>query len=110
MVRLKTRYLVVEVAGAANARKLTLQKDDVAGLIRESIARNYGDYGVGLLQYAFQGTRRRHVVGSPSALACKRTDERTSCLQCSTTTCTRASRWCAARASSASSWSRRSCS
>ncbi|TYZ67556.1 hypothetical protein PybrP1_012454 [[Pythium] brassicae (nom. inval.)] len=55
MVRLKTRYLVVEVTPAsASARKpLTLQRDDVAGLIRESIARNYGDYGVGLLQYAF---------------------------------------------------------
>jgi hypothetical protein len=56
MVRLKTRYVLMEVVSpAASARKLVMQKDDVAGLIRESIARNYGDYGVGLLQYAFQG-------------------------------------------------------
>lgn len=58
MVRLKTRYLVVEVTvtTASTRKPLALQRDDVAGLIRESIARNYGDYGVGLLQYAFQGT------------------------------------------------------
>lgn len=55
MVRLKTRYLVVELVPAASARKLAVQKEDVAGLIKDSIARNYGDYGVGLLQYAFQG-------------------------------------------------------
>ncbi|GAB9465575.1 hypothetical protein Gpo141_00002980 [Globisporangium polare] len=54
MVRLKTRYLVVELVPAASARKLAVQKEDVAGLIKDSIARNYGDYGVGLLQYAFQ--------------------------------------------------------
>jgi RNase P/RNase MRP subunit POP5 len=53
MVRLKTRYLIAEVSAP---RKLSLQREDIAGLIRESIARSYGDYGVGMLQYAFQGT------------------------------------------------------
>ncbi|CAH0492010.1 unnamed protein product [Peronospora farinosa] len=51
MVRLKTRYLVVEVTGA---RKLTVKKDDIVVLIRESIIKSYGDYGSGLAQYAFQ--------------------------------------------------------
>ncbi|UIZ25998.1 hypothetical protein KXD40_006186 [Peronospora effusa] len=53
MVRLKTRYLVVEVTGA---RKLTIKKEDIVVLIRESIIKSYGDYGSGLAQYAFQGS------------------------------------------------------
>lgn len=52
MVRLKTRYIVVEVAAA---RKLAAQRDDIHNAIRESIAHSHGDYGVGMLQYAFQG-------------------------------------------------------
>lgn len=57
MVRLKTRYLVVEVmtAGGRGGGGKPMQKEDIGSLIRESIARNYGDYGVGMLQYAFQG-------------------------------------------------------
>ncbi|CAI5740676.1 unnamed protein product [Peronospora destructor] len=51
MVRLKTRYLVVEATGA---RKLIVQKEDLVLLIRESIIKSYGDYGLGLAQYAFQ--------------------------------------------------------
>ncbi|CAH0513490.1 unnamed protein product [Peronospora belbahrii] len=51
MVRLKTRYLVVEITGA---RKLTIKKEDIVILLRESITKSYGDYGLGLAQYAFQ--------------------------------------------------------
>lgn len=51
MVRLKTRYLVVEVSGA---RKLDVKKEDVYYLIRESIGKSYGDLGSGLSQFAFQ--------------------------------------------------------
>ncbi|KAE9038528.1 hypothetical protein PR003_g6289 [Phytophthora rubi] len=51
MVRLKTRYLVVEATGA---RKLAVKKEDIAALIRESITKSYGDFGSGLAQYAFQ--------------------------------------------------------
>jgi RNase P/RNase MRP subunit POP5 len=53
MVRLKTRYLVVEVAAARP--KLSAAREDLQGVIRESIARSHGDYGVGRLQHAFQG-------------------------------------------------------
>lgn len=70
MVRLKTRYLLVEVAPAANARKLAVQKEDVASLIKESIARNYGDYGVGLLQYAFQGACLKCTEMTGCMMAC----------------------------------------
>lgn len=52
MVRLKTRYLLVEATGA---RKLAVKKEDIVVLIRESIAKSYGDFGSGLAQYAFQG-------------------------------------------------------
>ena len=52
MVRLKTQYLVVEATGA---RKLTVKKEDIVLVIRESITKSYGDYGSGLAQYAFQG-------------------------------------------------------
>lgn len=55
MVRLKTRYLVVEVAAARP--KLSAAREDLQGVIRESIARSHGDYGVGRLQHAFQGER-----------------------------------------------------
>lgn len=51
MVRLKTRYLVVEVIGAP---KLAIKKEDVTALIRDSIIRFYGDFASGLSQYAFQ--------------------------------------------------------
>ncbi|KAF1772476.1 Ribonuclease P/MRP protein subunit [Phytophthora cactorum] len=51
MVRLKTRYLVVEATGA---RKLAVKKEDITALIRESITKSYGDFGSGLSQYAFQ--------------------------------------------------------
>ncbi|KAL3658294.1 hypothetical protein V7S43_016683 [Phytophthora oleae] len=51
MVRLKTRYLVVEATGA---RKLTVRREDITALIRESITKSYGDFGSGLSQYAFQ--------------------------------------------------------
>ncbi|KAJ0402710.1 hypothetical protein P43SY_007852 [Pythium insidiosum] len=55
MVRLKTRYLIVEANAPQHSRKAApLQRDSIASLIKESIARSYGDYGVGMLQYAFQ--------------------------------------------------------
>lgn len=108
MVRLKTRYVLVEVVvPPASARKLALQKEDVANLIRDSIARNYGDYGVGLLQYAFQGTTVPLHAMAMQSLSRTHLHMRTS--QCSITTNTRALQSCAARASSASSSSRRSC-
>lgn len=66
MVRLKTRYLVVEVAAARP--KLAAQRDDIHGVIRESIARSHGDYGVGMLQYAFQGERRTSFGGGAAAV------------------------------------------
>uniref|UniRef100_H3GH19 Ribonuclease P/MRP protein subunit POP5 n=1 Tax=Phytophthora ramorum TaxID=164328 RepID=H3GH19_PHYRM len=49
MVRLKTRYLVVEASGG---RKLAVKKEDIAALIRESITKSYGDFGAGLAQLA----------------------------------------------------------
>lgn len=52
MVRLKTRYAIVEVV---TTRKVALKKDDISTIIKESIARSYGDFGIGMLQYAFQG-------------------------------------------------------
>ncbi|GLE04067.1 hypothetical protein PINS_up012978 [Pythium insidiosum] len=55
MVRLKTRYLIVEANAPPQSRKgAALQRDSVTSLIKDSIARSYGDYGVGMLQYAFQ--------------------------------------------------------
>lgn len=58
MVRLKTRYLIVDVMVASGrGSSKPMQKEDIGSLIRESIARNYGDYGVGMLQYAFQGEK-----------------------------------------------------
>ncbi|KAF4322616.1 hypothetical protein BBO99_00003761 [Phytophthora kernoviae] len=51
MVRLKTRYLIVEATGA---RKLAVKKEDIYALIRESITKSYGDFGAGLSQFAFQ--------------------------------------------------------
>ncbi|EEY68603.1 uncharacterized protein PITG_17724 [Phytophthora infestans T30-4] len=51
MVRLKTRYLVVEATGA---RKPAVKKEDITALIRESVTKSYGDFGSGLSQYAFQ--------------------------------------------------------
>ncbi|KAK1943583.1 Ribonuclease P/MRP protein subunit POP5 [Phytophthora citrophthora] len=61
MVRLKTRYLVVEATGT---RKLTIKKEDIAALIRESITKSYGDFGSGLSQYAFQGERAPEYNGT----------------------------------------------
>ena len=58
MVRLKTRYAILEVSaghGSKAQRKGPLQKDDYAMMIKDSIAKNYGDFGVGIAQYAFQG-------------------------------------------------------
>uniref|UniRef100_A0AAV1TSE5 Ribonuclease P/MRP protein subunit POP5 n=1 Tax=Peronospora matthiolae TaxID=2874970 RepID=A0AAV1TSE5_9STRA len=52
MVRLKTRYLVMEAT--TSARKLAVKQDDLATLIRASITKSYGDFGAGLAQYAFQ--------------------------------------------------------
>uniref|UniRef100_M4B8D8 Uncharacterized protein n=1 Tax=Hyaloperonospora arabidopsidis (strain Emoy2) TaxID=559515 RepID=M4B8D8_HYAAE len=57
MVRLKTRYLVIEAM--TSARKLIVKKEDIVTLIRESITKSYGDFGSGLAQYAFQGTGKR---------------------------------------------------
>ncbi|KAL7688237.1 putative ribonuclease P/MRP protein subunit [Plasmopara halstedii] len=51
MVRLKTRYLLVEITAA---RKLAIKKEDITSSIRESIAKSYGDFGSGLSQYTFQ--------------------------------------------------------
>ncbi|TMW69368.1 hypothetical protein Poli38472_001524 [Pythium oligandrum] len=71
MVRLKTRYLIVEVNAPPQARKLSLQKEDVTSIIKESIARSYGDYGVGLLQYAFQVLYANKTTGF-IAIRCSR--------------------------------------
>lgn len=51
MVRLKTRYLLVEITGA---RMLAIKKEDITSSIRESLTKSYGDFGSGLSQYAFQ--------------------------------------------------------
>ncbi|CAI5724348.1 unnamed protein product [Hyaloperonospora brassicae] len=52
MVRLKTRYVVLEAT--TGGRKSVGTKEDIVRLVRASIAASYGDVGSGVAQYAFQ--------------------------------------------------------
>ncbi|DBA02042.1 TPA: hypothetical protein N0F65_000289 [Lagenidium giganteum] len=54
MVRLKTRYLIVELDGPGKQKLSVKTKEDVTLIIRESVAKYYGDYGVGRTQYTYQ--------------------------------------------------------
>jgi hypothetical protein len=53
MVRLKTRYLIVEAF--TGSKTIALGKDEINLMVKESLDRNHGDFGVGISQYAFQG-------------------------------------------------------
>jgi hypothetical protein len=54
MVRYKNRYIIAEVV-LARTKTPVLSSSDIYRLLINSISNNYGDYGVGMMQFSTTG-------------------------------------------------------
>jgi RNase P/RNase MRP subunit POP5 len=60
MVRFKNRYLLVEImwekSGGKSGKVPQTSRDEFSNAVKESVRLNFGDFGIGSIYSAFQGS------------------------------------------------------